>query len=518
MLRGISSLPAISAPIDRLRQELQQNNVQPGQEAQYFEGKGRPLDPTLLALIKMNQMERAGQPRQQPVMGTVLQDKIQAAMQQAQPQPLPPPAVMQQMAARQAQMQQAQAQQAGIAPLPFNNPGYARGGIVAFEPGGPVENDDDVMDEKAGDYLSSEQGRLQDAADTATAAKSMFGVPQSKLEWKRAMGITPESLKLQDKDLIQLEKDEAERRAKAEDKRLGGMTKRQAMDYGIAEAAFGALGQKNPWETLRVLGTGAIKNKREVESLYRDAEEKKAEAVYNLKHAELLRNAGYVKEADRQRNEAIKNAIAFRKSELEADKIAKGKAPTGSAGAQYFARRQELIEKLGGLAPDSDEYKKFQKRLTDLDNWAASDTGKNVLAASVQAAGIGAASRERVAAASNAARIEVAHIMTDFKNSKMSQDQALKAIEAQRKIKTDRLYGGMLANSTPEQNAQLMAELELLDNAAAAIRAGQPSQSAAAPAPSAPWAAGASGAPAPFRVAPAAPSGNMQDPLGIRKK
>lgn len=485
MLRGISALPAISAPVDRLRQELQQNNVPAGQESQYFQSKGRPLDPTLLALIKMNQMERASQPRQQPVMGTVLQDKIQAAMQQAQPQPLPPPAVQQQMAARQAQMQQGQGQQGGIAPLPFQSQGYARGGIVAFA-GEDDQNDPDsgqmiggdgVMDEEASDYIPS-AAKDQDAADELAASQKLFGMSPSQYFMKYAQSITPESL--ENKQLVELETKEAERRAKAADKRLGGMSKSQALNYGIAEAAFGALGKRNPWETLSALGAGAIKNKREVESLYRDAEEKKAEAAYNLQHATLLRKAGLTTEATKRQMDAYKLAQAAEKNEIAAKRAAQPKAPTGSAAAQFLARRQGLVDKLDDLDPKSDEYKKIEKKIAGMD--AYKKANPDMFAPSVVSAGIGAASRERTAAASNAARIEVAHIMTDFKNSKMTQDQALKAIEEQRKIKTDRLYGGMLANATQEQRDQLMSELELLDQASAAIRQGQPAQSAPPPA------------------------------------
>ena len=46
---------------------------------EYFQSKGRPLDPNLAFLVQMNKQERASQPRQAPVMGSVLQDKINAA-------------------------------------------------------------------------------------------------------------------------------------------------------------------------------------------------------------------------------------------------------------------------------------------------------------------------------------------------------------------------------------------------------------------------------------------------------
>lgn len=109
-----NGLTALSAPITRLRQELQQNNIQPGQEESYFQRKGTPLSPQMQYLIQMNQMlqQKASQPQGNPNPSTVAQD-LQSQLAQ---------------------------RQSGIAQIPAPNVGntkaFAKGGIVAFAGGG----------------------------------------------------------------------------------------------------------------------------------------------------------------------------------------------------------------------------------------------------------------------------------------------------------------------------------------------------------------------------------------------
>lgn len=124
-------ITALDPTIGLLQKELEVNNVQPGQEAAYFQSKGRPLSPQLVFLIQANQqLQKESQMAQaRPPQGTVADDLSAALVQKANAQTAP------MMPARQQ----------GVAQLPNVNVGsqraYAGGGIVAF--GNPTLNPDE---------------------------------------------------------------------------------------------------------------------------------------------------------------------------------------------------------------------------------------------------------------------------------------------------------------------------------------------------------------------------------------
>ena len=186
-----SGLDAIHPAIALKRKELEQNNVQPGQEADYFQSKGIPLSPEILHLIQMNKiLQQQGQVQQQgaPAPTTVAQDmqqKLQQAMQarqpQPQPQPQPPP---------QAMPPQMDPRQQGVAQLPQQavgqQKGMAAGGIIAFSGEGrsDVQSDDNA---ESGDgdisFEESLAGRAWPYVKGAgTLLESATGLPRRVLE------------------------------------------------------------------------------------------------------------------------------------------------------------------------------------------------------------------------------------------------------------------------------------------------------------------------------------------------
>lgn len=128
---GIS---ALDPTVGLLRKELEVNNVQPGQEADYFQAKGRPLSPQLVFLIQANQqLQQSAQAAQaRPPQSTVADDLSAALVQKANQ------GVANLMQPRMPVRTQ------GVAALPAGNVGnekaYAGGGIVAFAEGGEADD------------------------------------------------------------------------------------------------------------------------------------------------------------------------------------------------------------------------------------------------------------------------------------------------------------------------------------------------------------------------------------------
>lgn len=162
--QGIS---ALDPTVGLLRKELEVNNVPPGQEAAYFQAKGRPLSPQLVFLIQANQqLQKDSQNMQaRPPQGTVADDLSAALIQKANS------GIAAHMPPRPPMREQ------GVAQLPVQNVGneraYASGGIVAFAKGGSIEEEIADLEKaiKADDYIK--QGGIGGSLGRVISSRTM---------------------------------------------------------------------------------------------------------------------------------------------------------------------------------------------------------------------------------------------------------------------------------------------------------------------------------------------------------
>lgn len=451
-MRGLAAIPPPA--VEQYQRELRANNVPPGQEGQFFMSRGRPLDPNLLFLIQQNQIQDTQQPRQAPVMSSVLQDTIAAAMQQAQAQPLPPPAAMQQaqglgmppmMAAQGTQ------REAGIAPLPFNNQGYARGGIVAFagddeETGQLVEGNDE--DTKKQDALSADVPDVKTAQDLLALARA-----------NAARNYT-EELKAAYAPVRKMDEQERLRR-EAVAKELGEQERKAKQ-----RAVWGALSEMGGHRTaalgLKAAGQYLGEEIPKVEQLYRTAKEQAAQGNYQMQRADKLLEAGFVKEGTTLRNTALKQLTDAEKT-LAAAKRAEAQGPKlpTTPGAMWQKNWDEANAALEAAAPGSDEEKKAKAKLARLEKDYKARPG--LYAPQPTSAGIAAAAKRYVADVTTTAKKDVEQLKALLKDKEIDAGTAIKRMEIKRKTLADRLGPELTLRrrdpETPEE-ARLLADYE----------------------------------------------------------
>ena len=443
-MRGLAAIPP--PMVEHYQKELQANNVPPGQEAQYFMSKRTPLDPNLLFLIQQNRAQDSMRPPQAPVMSSVLQDKIAQAMQQAQAQPLPPPAAMQQMAmARQAQMQQAQQGQgmppmmaaqgaqsgAGIAPLPFNSQGYARGGIVAFagddeETGQLVEGDDEGGDTDTQAKTKSDSGALDQKTAQGLLEMAQKNAERDFLKESQAAAVPMQKLdkaEMARRGRVAAELDKQEKRAR-----------QQAVFNALTEMG----GHRTAALGLQAVGRSLGEELPKIDQLYRNAREQAAQGAYQMQRADLLLQQGQVAQAAKLKDQALKQLTDAQKAlaaAKRADAAANKPGAATAPGNQLIQEKLSLMRQLRTLDPDSDEAKKVKSYVADIDKII--DKHPEWMAPTVVAAQTQADARKFAATASAEARKYAADIQAkikagDIRGAKSILDSQMKLLQEKR--------------------------------------------------------------------------------------
>jgi len=401
MIQGIPSLDPV---IGLLSKELQINNVPPGQESQYFQSKGRPLDPRILFMIQANEIENKNKNTAQKPTSTVFDDKSSGLTQLANT------AVGQQA---QPQMQQ------GVAGLPIGNlggpKGMAGGGIVAFS--GEDEDSEVVADPEGDEFQQQQQQEAAEDAEsnrdldavggdntysdastgqggiaslqnpTAPSTPDASAAPSAQdahlgdaasqyfaanpVQATGANAPIPSALSLaaqragmsvdQYRDMLKaggadVNKVDLEERARLEARPDVINTNANKMaKLALSQAMFESVGKHtNIWRQLGDIGehyTGAMSN---IESQKNAAIEQSKEAVYNVKRADALQNAGYTNQAMQLKQKAVEdyttaqakaNAanIAQQRIQMQADRAkqtvtqrALAAAEAGTPAAQHY--------------------------------------------------------------------------------------------------------------------------------------------------------------------------------------
>lgn len=353
-------IPTLDPAIELLSRELQQNNVPPGQEGQYFQSKGSPLDPRILFMIQKNKyLHKAAGNQAQPPVSTVDDDQTNAIVQQANqavaPQQPMGMAALQQGAPQQAPQAPPQQQGQGIAALPagpVGQGGFARGGIVAFA--GDEEENDPVTGQLVSEDEATAKDDAEDISDLGSDAAAMGGddsgyaaaqkeappllgavaneaSPQAGITNTSASSATPlaemvkkamnptsagiadriAALKEQYAPVKALDAEEMARRAKYGE----GLDAQRKKDVwnAIAQAGFGSVGKHT--DLLRTIGdigqhtTAALP---QIAAAHRAATEQLKEAQYNMKRAGVLTEAGFPAQAAALQQAADKQASEAR--------------------------------------------------------------------------------------------------------------------------------------------------------------------------------------------------------------
>jgi hypothetical protein len=215
-------------------------------------------------------------------------------------------------------------------------------------------------------------------------------------------------------------------------------------------------GHRTAAQALTAAGESLGTDLPRISELYRERSNAADKATFDLKKAEALQKAGFVVEGQKLKQAALKQLIAAESAVAAAKRAAAtaaGKVPDWKA--KLMNEIGDLEDKRDTLDPKSNEFKAVQKKIDTRYARLRRPEVEKISAPSVVAAGIGAASRERIAAATDQTKRDIANLNADVQNGKTRTDAAVKLLDTKRKKLADQLAPEILSGRIkPEEGSK----------------------------------------------------------------